>query len=360
MLAVKGLRVTYPDASRPALDAIDLVVGDGEVVTVLGPSGCGKSTLLRAIAGLVEPDDGHIELGGRDLAGVAPHRRGIGLMFQDYALFPHRDVGDNVAFGLRMRGDRPATREARVADLLALVGLSGAERRAVSTLSGGERQRVALARALAPSPALLMLDEPLGALDRSLRDRLVNELGELFAEVGVSVLYVTHDQTEALGLGHRVVVMEAGRVAQVGPPAEVWARPRTPFVARFLGFTNLVDVDVRDGGALAPWGRVPVAGLGNGPAVLLVRPEAITLGADAGAGAEVGSVEATVDDVVFHGGTWRVMLRVGDVLLETTVAGAWNGPVEPPLVTRTTVSVRIDPAGLQALSDPALPTVGFA
>jgi len=354
MLAVRGLRVTYPHAPRPALDAIDLVVGDGEVVTVLGPSGCGKSTLLRAVAGLVEPESGHIELGGRDLAGVAPHRRGIGLMFQDYALFPHRDVGDNVAFGLRMRGDRPAARDARVADLLALVGLSGAERRAVSTLSGGERQRVALARALAPSPDLLMLDEPLGALDRSLRDRLVHELAELFAEVGVSALYVTHDQTEALGLGHRVVVMEAGRVAQQGPPAEVWARPSTPFVARFLGFTNLVDVEVRDAMAQTPWGPVPMAGSDDGSTVLLVRPEAISLGGGTGA----GSVRATVDDVVFQGGQWRVVLRIGDLLLEAVVAGSWTGAVGPPLVTRTTVAVRIDPAGVQTLGDPALPTGG--
>jgi len=353
MLVVRGLRVTYPAADAAegrvsVLDELDLEVGDGEVVTVLGPSGCGKSTLLRAVAGLVEPDAGQIELGGRDLTGMPPHRRGIGLMFQDYALFPHRDVGDNVAFGLRMRGDRAADRDARVGELLALVGLGGAERRAVSTLSGGERQRVALARALAPSPELLMLDEPLGALDRTLRDRLVVELRELFAEVGVGVLYVTHDQTEALGLGHRVVVMEDGRAAQVGPPAELWTRPATPFVARFLGFANLVDAEGRHGVAQAPWGPVPAAGIEDGPVVLLVRPEAVTLGPEAEAG--VGPVGmARVDDVVFQGGQWRVALRFGDLSLETTVAGGWNGAVRPPMATGATVSVRIDPAGVHAL-----------
>ena len=264
-------------------------------------------------------------------------------MFQDYALFPHRDVGDNVAFGLRMRGDGPAERDARVAELLDLVGLEGAQRRAVSTLSGGERQRVALARALAPSPQLLMLDEPLGALDRSLRDRLVVELGALFAAIDVSVLYVTHDQSEALALGDRVVVMDAGRVAQVGPPAELWAAPATPFVARFLGFTNLVDVVVDQGTAAVPWGRVAVNGVGDGPHVLLVRPEAISVGAAPGA------VPATVGEVVFQGGSWRVELALGELALETTVAGSSGGSAEPPLVPGAAVGVTVDPAGVQAL-----------
>ncbi|MGZ4718453.1 MAG: ABC transporter ATP-binding protein, partial [Acidimicrobiales bacterium] len=234
MLEVRGLTVVYEGADRPAVDGLDLDVGPGEVVAVLGPSGCGKSTLLRAVAGLVPVERGTIALAGRDLAGVATHERGVGLMFQDYALFPHRDVGDNVAFGLRMRGVSRRERDQRVAELLELVGLPGAERRPVAALSGGERQRVALARAVAPAPSLLMLDEPLGALDRALRDRLVIELGELFGVIGVAVLYVTHDQGEALGLAHRVVVMDRGRVVQQGPPADVWARPASAFVARFL------------------------------------------------------------------------------------------------------------------------------
>jgi len=350
MLVVRDLHLTYPGAPAPALDGLDLEVGAGEVVTVLGPSGCGKSTLLRSVAGLVEPDAGTIELDGVDLTGVAPHRRGVGLMFQDYALFPHRDVGDNVAFGLRMRGDRPARRTTRVAELLALVGLAGAERRAVSTLSGGERQRVALARALAPSPALLMLDEPLGALDRSLRDHLVVELGELFTEVGVAVVYVTHDQTEAFGLGHRVVVMEAGRAAQVGPPAEVWARPASAFVARFLGFTNLVEVEVVDGVAPTPWGPVAVGGGVDGDATLLVRPEAVIVEPEGhGRWPVNGPGRATVIDVVFQGGSWRVVLRLGELTLETTMAGGRTGSPPPLVSVGSTVLVTVDPAGLQVL-----------
>ncbi len=213
----------------------------------------------------------------------------------------------------------------------------------MSTLSGGERQRVALARALAPSPQLLMLDEPLGALDRTLRDRLVVELAGLFAALGVSVLYVTHDQSEALALGHRVVVMEAGAVAQVGPPAEVWAEPATPFVARFLGFTNLVAVDVARGVATVPWGAVPVTGVDDGPHVLLVRPEAISI--DGGAGPR-----ATVGDVVFQGGSWRVELELDGAVLETTVAGA-DGSAEAPLAEGSTVAVSVDPAGVQVLHE---------
>lgn len=352
MLLVRDLHVRYPGAPAPALDGLDLEVAAGEVVTVLGPSGCGKSTLLRVLAGLVEPDAGTVDFDGRDLAGVAPHRRGFGLMFQDYALFPHRDVGDNVAFGLRMRGDRPGPRAARVADLLTLVGLEGAERRAVSTLSGGERQRVALARAMAPNPALLMLDEPLGALDRTLRDRLVVELGALFAEVGVAVVYVTHDQAEALALGHRVVVMEAGRAAQVGSPAEVWGRPVSPFVARFLGFPNLVDVDVSDGVAAAPWGPLAVAGTPDGAAVLLVRPEAVVVRpvGDPVSG-PVGT--ARVEDAVFQGGHWRVVVQMGGLTLETTVVASGAGPGEEHPRPGDVVEVAIDPEAVQVLRDGA-------
>ncbi|MGZ4710599.1 MAG: ABC transporter ATP-binding protein, partial [Acidimicrobiales bacterium] len=308
MLEVRGLTVVYEGADRPAVDGLDLDVGPGEVVAVLGPSGCGKSTLLRAVAGLVPVERGTIALAGRDLAGVATHERGVGLMFQDYALFPHRDVGDNVAFGLRMRGVSRRERDQRVAELLELVGLPGAERRPVAALSGGERQRVALARAVAPAPSLLMLDEPLGALDRALRDRLVIELGELFGVIGVAVLYVTHDQGEALGLAHRVVVMDRGRVVQQGPPADVWARPASAFVARFLGLTNLFDVAVVDGRVAPPWGGT-LAVDGEAPrATLLVRPEGISLtGLD-----ETGSMPARVTGVMFAGGATEVRLELED------------------------------------------------
>jgi thiamine transport system ATP-binding protein len=263
MLTIRDLVVRYGDTT--ALDGIDLEVSDGEIVCVLGPSGCGKSTLLRAIAGLEPPTAGTVAWEGRDLAGVAPHRRNLGLMFQDHTLFPHRDVLGNVVFGLRMQHVPPGRARARAEELLALVGLDGYDHRRVSELSGGEQQRVALARALAPAPRLLMLDEPLGSLDRRLRDRLVVDLRELFVQLGQTALFVTHDHDEAFAVADRVAVMRAGRFEQVGPPADVWKRPVTEFVARFLGYnvTSLLGpgrAAVRpDGLHLAPEG--PLAGI---------------------------------------------------------------------------------------------------
>ncbi|MEO3768709.1 ABC transporter ATP-binding protein, partial [Streptomyces sp. B5E4] len=251
MLVLDDVTVRY--GARAAVDGISLDVADHEVVSVLGPSGSGKSTLLRAVAGLQPVAGGRVLLGGRDLAGVPAHRRGVGLMFQDQQLFPHRDVGGNVSFGPRMHGAPRAAARERVAELLELVGLPGAQRRAVGALSGGEQQRVALARALAPSPRLLMLDEPLGQLDRSLRERLVVELRQLFGRLGTTVLAVTHDQGEAFALSDRVVVMREGRVAQTGTPVEVWERPADEFVARFLGFANVVRGTVRGSVAETPW-----------------------------------------------------------------------------------------------------------
>ncbi len=279
MLTVQDVELAYD--GEAALAGLSLEVGDGEIVALLGPSGCGKTSLLRVVAGLTAPDAGHVLLDGRDLAAVPTHQRGIGLMFQDYALFPHRDVAANVAFGLRMRGDRPASRQARVAEVLALVGLSGFGDRAVGTLSGGERQRVALARALAPSPALLMLDEPLGALDRTLRDRLVLELSELFAELSIGVVYVTHDQAEALALADRVVVMDRGRVVQEGPPEQVWAAPADTFVARFLGLSNVFPAQWHAGRADLGWTVLDLdgwAGAEGSTTQVLIRPEAIRVG----------------------------------------------------------------------------------
>lgn len=262
--------VTVRFGSRAALDSVDLQVAAHEIVCVLGPSGSGKSTLLRAVAGLQPLDGGRILLDGADQKAVPAHRRGLGLMFQDHQLFPQRDVAGNVAFGPRMHKMARGPRDLLVAQLLDLVGLPGAGRRAVATLSGGEQQRVALARALAPEPRLLMLDEPLGQLDRSLRERLVVELRRLFGRLGTTVLAVTHDQGEAFALADRVVVMRDGRIAQSGTPLEVWQRPASEFVARFLGFDNIVDAVVDsagDGGgqdaavgANSVWGRLPVPG----------------------------------------------------------------------------------------------------
>jgi thiamine transport system ATP-binding protein len=234
--------ITVRFDGKAALDGASLEVGDGEVVTILGPSGCGKTTLLRVVAGLQVPDAGRVVLEGVDLAHVQPHRRDIGLVFQDHALFPHRDVVGNVAFGLRMRGDSPHQVALRTSELLSLVGLTGFERRSVGSLSGGEQQRVALARALAPEPRVLLLDEPLGSLDRRLRDRLLDDLRTLFDELELTAIYVTHDRTEAFALGDRVAVMRAGRIVQVATPDELWAHPVDADTARFVGFAN-VDAD---------------------------------------------------------------------------------------------------------------------
>ncbi|MFE9775706.1 ABC transporter ATP-binding protein [Streptomyces sp. NPDC005931] len=282
LLSLDGATVRF--GGRAVLDAVDLDVAEHEIVCVLGPSGSGKSTLLRAVAGLQPLDAGRVLLDGRDQGGVPAHRRGVGLMFQDHQLFPQRDVGGNVAFGLRMHGAPRAERTERVQGLLELVGLPGAAGRAVAALSGGEQQRVALARALAPSPRLLMLDEPLGQLDRSLRERLVVELRELFGRLGTTVLAVTHDQGEAFALADRVVVMRDGRIAQSGTPLEVWQRPADAFVARFLGFENVVDATVGADVAVTPWGKVPVPGdAPQGARTLLVRPAGVRLvPADAG------------------------------------------------------------------------------
>ncbi|WP_411101663.1 ABC transporter ATP-binding protein [Streptomyces sp. cmx-4-9] len=279
LLQLEGVSVRFGE--RAVVDAVDLAVAEHETVCVLGPSGSGKSTLLRVVAGLQQVSGGRVLLGGADQAGVPVHRRGVGLMFQDHQLFPHRDVGANVSFGLRMRGARRASYEAQVAGLLDLVGLPGAQGRAVASLSGGEQQRVALARALAPSPRVLMLDEPLGQLDRGLRERLVVELRALFSRLGTTVLAVTHDQGEAFALADRVVVMRDGRIAQAGSPLEVWQRPASEFVARFLGFDNVVPAMVSGGSADTPWGMVPVPGsVPDGPRTLLVRPAGVLLAGD--------------------------------------------------------------------------------
>ncbi|MER5728507.1 ABC transporter ATP-binding protein [Streptomyces sp. NPDC002138] len=321
LLELSGVSVRFGE--RAVVDAVDLAVAEHETVCVLGPSGSGKSTLLRVVAGLQATAAGRVLLGGEDQGGVPVHRRGVGLMFQDHQLFPHRDVGGNVAFGLRMRGAARSSYEARVAELLELVGLPGAQRRAVASLSGGEQQRVALARALAPSPRLLMLDEPLGQLDRGLRERLVVELRGLFSRLGTTVLAVTHDQGEAFALADRVVVMRDGRIAQAGTPLEVWQRPASEFVARFLGFENVVSAVVSGGVADTVWGRIPVpAGSPEGPCRVLVRPAGVVPGSVVPGGVGLPCV---VEGRTFRGTHVALLLRgvAGPVLeAECALAGA--------------------------------------
>ncbi len=263
MLEVRGVSVRYGDIA--AVEAVDLTVPDGEVIALLGPSGCGKSTLLRAIAGLEPVAAGRICWDGTDLAAVPVHRRGFGLMFQDGVLFPHRDVAGNIAYGLRFTGLGGAAAGSRVAELLELVGLKGYGKRRVSTLSGGEAQRVALARALAPRPRLLLLDEPLAALDRSLRERLLADLTTVLTSTGTTALFVTHDQGEAFAVADRVAVMRSGSIRQNGTPREVWTEPADEWVARFVGYTS---VHPATGDGVTGDARLALR-----PAALVVHPE---------------------------------------------------------------------------------------
>jgi thiamine transport system ATP-binding protein len=314
-LAVEQLAVSFD--GMPALAGVQLDVAAGERLAVLGPSGSGKSTLLRAIAGLQRPDAGRVVLDGRDLAGVPTHERGIGLMFQDGVLFPHRDVEGNVAFGLRMQGVPRGERAGRVARVLELVGLSGFERRSATTLSGGERQRVALARALAPEPRVLLLDEPLGSLDGPLRERLLHDLEELFERLRLTVVLVTHDVGEAFAIGDRVAVFRGGRVVQAAQPDELWARPVDAWTARFLGIRNVREHEGR---------------------TVAIRPEAVRV--EPGEGAVVLAAERRGPVVRL-----RVRLDGGGELDAVTTA------LEHPR-RGDRVAVEIDPAGVVEI-DPA-------
>jgi ABC-type Fe3+/spermidine/putrescine transport system ATPase subunit len=260
MLEVIGVSKTFDN--HTAVEGVSLALAEGEVLALLGPSGSGKSTLLSVVAGLEAPDAGDIRWAGESVRETPVHQRGFGLMFQDYALFPHLNVARNVGFGLRMQGRPRDEVGAMTHEALRLVGLAGFEGRSVTTLSGGEQQRVALARALAPRPRLLMLDEPLGALDRALRERLLEELRGILRGLKQTAIYVTHDQEEAFALADRVLILRAGRVMQAGTPAEVYARPASRFVAEFLGHKNVLParLERRGGGvvAMTPAGEAAV------------------------------------------------------------------------------------------------------
>ena len=311
-----------------AVDGVDLVVGSGEYICVLGPSGSGKSTLLRLVAGFESPDRGTIHLAGQRVEHLPPERRPVHTVFQGYALFPHLSVFENVAFGLRMRGVPAPELGDRVEEALALVGLPDFGSRRPGRLSGGEQQRVALARALVNRPPLLLLDEPLAALDRKLRLRLQDELRGIQQESGIAFLHVTHDQEEALRLGDRVAVMDGGRVLQVGAPDMVYRRPRTAFVADFLGSSNLIRGTrqggeppglVLEGGELLPL-RADNGGASPDWTLLegrtgewALRPESIGVGA--GPGGPGPSPEAVVEGATAVGGVHELRVRVGELRL---------------------------------------------
>ncbi|HEX3862833.1 MAG TPA: sulfate ABC transporter ATP-binding protein [Stellaceae bacterium] len=277
--------ITKHFGSTRALDCVDLTVGNGELVALLGPSGSGKTSLLRIIGGLEQPTGGRVLFDGEDATGLTPAERGIGFVFQHYALFRHMSVFDNVAFGLRVRkrSDRPAGAaiKQRVGELLDLVQLSGLGGRLPSQISGGQRQRVALARALAVAPKLLLLDEPFGALDAAVRHDLRAWLGELHAQLGLTTLFVTHDQAEAFELGHRVAILRDGRIEQIGAPDEIYEAPRNPFVMEFVGRANRLSCTIRNGRIRATAGWELAGGpdpmLPDGAATAYVRPDDVVI-----------------------------------------------------------------------------------
>jgi putrescine transport system ATP-binding protein len=299
-----------------AVDRVSLSVEEGELFALLGPSGCGKTTLLRLIAGFERADDGRILIDGSDMTEVPPYRRPVNMMFQSYALFPHLDVAGNIAFGLKQEGMERRRREARVADMLALVQMADYARRRPHELSGGQKQRVALARALAKMPKLLLLDEPLAALDRKLREETRLELIGIQERVGTSFVFVTHDQEEALGMASRIAVMERGRVAQLGTAAEIYERPNSRFVADFVGAVNLLDGVVSEGALKLPGIEtcLPLPEPANLPegtaAALAVRPEKLRLSRERPDGF---AIAATIASVNYQGGI--------SIIHATTAAG---------------------------------------
>ncbi len=307
ILEVTNLRKSYN--GQPLLKGISFSISAGETVCLLGASGSGKSTILRMIAGLENTESGDICWQGRSLAGVQVHQRNFGLMFQDYALFPHLDVFSNVAFGLRMRAWAQRDIELRVDEVLRQTNLGVFARRRVTELSGGEQQRVALARALAPRPGLLMLDEPLGALDRALRESLIKELRGILQRSGVPAIYVTHDQQEAFAIADRIILLHEGLVAQTGSPPQVFAHPADAWVAGFLGLGNLLPGVVTAEGVETASGEFPYkTALPVGRAVtLLLRPQAEVVEH----GELKSSVTGRVSDVVFRGQDYRVELENG-------------------------------------------------
>ncbi len=340
-------RLTRRFGTHNAVDALNLEVTPGEMVVLLGPSGCGKTTTLRLIAGFIAPDAGDIRLDGNSIVALPPHRRDMGIVFQSYALFPHLNVARNIAFGLEMRRTGAAATRARVAEMLRLVRLDAFATRLPRQLSGGQQQRVALARALAIHPRLLLLDEPLSNLDAALRQDMAREIRLLQQGRGITTIMVTHDQTEAMALADRLVVMHDGKVRQIGPPEALHLRPANPFVARFIGGSNIVQGRI-DGGtrllladgtaitlaaAYAGTDRAPASNIGT-EATLAVRPDSIRLGEP---GRRAARAEGTVELCTWLGATLEHVVR-----LSPDIALLARGPgLGPDAATRHKAGTRV-------------------
>jgi putative spermidine/putrescine transport system ATP-binding protein len=320
-LELSNVRKVFPNATSAAVEDFNLSVAGGEFVSFLGPSGCGKTTTLRMVAGFEFPTAGRIEMDGKDITGVRPNQRNIGMVFQSYALFPNMTVADNIGFGLSVARAPKAEIKQRIEEMLALIKLEELGGRYPYQLSGGQQQRVALARALSIRPQLLLLDEPLSALDAKIRVSLRNEIRAIQRQLGITTIYVTHDQEEALSLSDRVVVMNQGVVEQVGPPFEIYNFPKTSFVAQFVGTLNTVKATVEDpaAGALRVGGQTfytlqPLGGRRAGdPAQIALRPE--LLAPESTGEPDENRLTGVVENVAFLGAVVRLQVRVGESLL---------------------------------------------
>jgi putative spermidine/putrescine transport system ATP-binding protein len=342
-----GLAVDLNDLTRTygsvrALDGLTLHIEPGEMVALLGPSGCGKTTALRILAGLDEATAGSVFVGGKDLTGVPANKRDMGMVFQAYSLFPHLTVLDNVAFGLKLRGEGADERRSRAREVLELVGLSEHTGKYASQLSGGQQQRVALARALAIRPSVLLLDEPLSALDAKVRVQLREEIRRVQREVGTTTLFVTHDQEEALAVADRVGVMNQGRLEQLAAPAELYNRPATPFVAGFVGLNNRLPAEVSQGAARVLGSSIPVlaGSIGAGAGVAMVRPESVTVTADP-------QGHDTVSTVEFLGPFSRVHLKTRD---GAAVVAQMSSSRAQTFAHGDPVTVGVEPSGVLVLA----------
>src|SRR5713226_7392279 len=336
---LEELRKVYSGVT--ALDGLSLTIGQGELVALLGSSGCGKTTALRLLAGLEEADGGRVVIGGKDVTDVPANKRQIGMVFQAYSLFPHMTAMQNVEFGMQLHDVDAPERRKRAGEMLDLVGLSGHTHKYAVQLSGGQQQRVALARALAIEPKVLLLDEPLSALDAKVRSRLRDEIRRVQLEVGITTLFVTHDQEEALAIADRVGVMNAGHIEQLGPPTAIYSRPATSFVAEFVGLTNRLAGIVKGGEVEVRGTRLPLVKPDSteGPAIALVRPEAVSVVSDGDM--SPGPLTGSVISTVFLGATSRVSVDLGDVTvlaqLPTSAVGAITAG------TKVRLSLRTDP-----------------
>lgn len=346
-----GVRVELKELRRnfgavAALDGMSLDIAPGELVVLLGPSGCGKTTALRVLAGLEDADSGAVVVGGKDISSVATNRRDMGMVFQAYSLFPHMTARENVAFGLRLRGKGSADRSRVAGEYLELVGLGTQADRFAHQMSGGQQQRVALARALAIQPQVLLLDEPLSALDAKVRVQLRDEIRRIQLEVGITTLFVTHDQEEALAVADRVGVMRAGRIEQIDAPEVIYSRPTTPFVAEFIGLTNKIPAVARGDRAEVLGSDVPLlpGSPSSGDVVALVRPESLRL-VPVEVGAPAGPGQAVVVATSFLGAVGRAQVRLSDGRLLIAQLGAHDSA---DLTLGSTVQVQIKPVAVLA------------